>query len=192
MRNLIEPHHSLDDIWEILQKEFSKAVNLKRHPFKYVVLSTVGAGQVHSRYVVLRKYTDNHKFLIFTDSRTDKIADLITNHACNLLCYHPGKSMQVRITGNAVIHQSIDTTQRYWNGVKNHSAKSYNSILSPGTEINNPQEAYLWTEPPGSDHFTVLEIIPSTIEVLQLNRDHHIRALFTPGDPAIAATFLAP
>ena len=83
LRSLIEPHHSLNEIWAIVQKEFSKAVSLKRHPFKYIALSTASAGKVHSRYVVLRKYLENNSFLIFTDSRTEKIADLRANEVCN-------------------------------------------------------------------------------------------------------------
>lgn len=189
---MIEPHHSLDEIWDIVQLEFNKAASLKRHPFKYVVLSSTNGGQVHSRYVVLRKYVDNDRFLIFTDSRSEKITDLTLNSACTIVGYHPGKSLQVRVNGTARIHRNNSTSQRYWNGVKNHSARAYTSVLSPGATINNPEEAYFWDEPISSEHFTVLEIIPSTIEVLQLNRDHHIRALFTPGDPAIMPTFLAP
>jgi pyridoxine/pyridoxamine 5'-phosphate oxidase len=189
---LIESHHSLNEIWEIVQKEFSKAVSLKRHPFKYVALSTSSAGQVHSRYVVLRKYLENNRFLIFTDSRTEKIVDLTTNEACNLLCYHSGKSLQVRVNGNAIIHRNNTITQQYWNGVKNHSAKAYTSVLAPGTIVNNPSEAYDWYEPASSEHFTVVEIVTSTIEVLQLNRDYHIRASFTIGDNSMDAAFLAP
>lgn len=192
MRSLIEPQHSLDEIWTIVQREFHKAVSLKRHPFRYVVLSTGSAGQTHSRYVVLRKYTDHDRFLIFTDRRSGKIVDLSANDACNLLCYHAGKSLQIRINGKAIIHQNDSTTQRYWNGVKNHSAKSYTSVLPPGSVIKNPQEAYDWIEPATSAYFTVLEIIPSSIEVLQLNRDIHVRALFTFGDNAMDATFLVP
>lgn len=192
MRNLIEPHHSLDEIWEIVQKEFSKAVSLKRHPFKYVALSTASEGQARSRYVVLRKYLENNRFLIFTDSRTEKIVDLMTNEACNLLFYHAGKSLQVRVHGNAIIHRNNTITQQYWNGVKNHSAKAYTSVLTPGTIVNNPSEAYDWYGPESSEHFTVVEIITSSIEVLQLNRDQHVRALFTFGDNAMDAAFLAP
>lgn len=192
MRNLIEPHHSLDEIWNIVQLEFNKAASLKRHPFKYIVLSSTNAGYVHSRYVVLRKYLDNGRFLIFTDSRSEKIRDLTINDACNLLCYHPGKSLQVRISGKALIHNNNSISKRYWNGVKNHSARAYTSVLPPGSTINNPEEAYFWDEPVTSEHFTVLEIVPSTVEVLQLNRDHHIRALFASGNPGIMPTFLAP
>lgn len=192
MRNLIESHHSLNEIWDILQKEFSKAVNLKRHPFKYVALSTASAGQVHSRYVLLRKYLENNRFLIFTDSRTDKIVDLTTNEGCNLLCYQAGKSLQVRIHGKAIIHHNNSVTQNYWNGVKNHSIKAYTSVLAPGTIVNNPSEAYDWYGPESSEYFTIVEIIPNTIEVLQLNLDHHIRDLFTFGDNAMDAAFIAP
>ncbi|MDP5101212.1 MAG: pyridoxamine 5'-phosphate oxidase family protein, partial [Nonlabens sp.] len=153
---------------------------------------TASEGQVRSRYVVLRKYLENNRFLIFTDSRTEKIADLTTNDACNLLCYHSGKSLQVRILGKAIIHYNNSVTQNYWNGVKNHSAKAYTSVLPPGSVIKNPQEAYSWNEPATSAYFTVVEIIPSTIEVLQLNRDQHIRALFTLDSESMASTFLAP
>ncbi len=192
MRNLIEQHHSLDDILSIVRYEFVKACTAKRHPFKYVVLSTCASNIVQSRYVVLRKFLENNRFLIFTDARTSKITDLQKNNNCNLLFYHTGKSVQVRVDATVVIHQNTDISKHYWNGVKNHGYKSYTSIVAPGTKITQPAEAYDWDEQVSDDHFVVLEVIPSSMEVLQLNRDYHSRALFDVSDSNVIGTFLAP
>lgn len=192
MRSLIEPDHSLDEILQMLRFEFNKASSLKRHPFKYVVLSTSTGAIINSRYVVLRKFTDNDRFLIFTDNRSEKISDLKLNDNCNLLFYHNGKRLQVRVNGKAIIHQNNTLTQRYWHGVKGKSDKAYTSILPPGKKIEKPEDAYVWDEHANSLYFTVLEIIPTQIEALQLNRDQHIRAQYIINDGDVEATFLAP
>lgn len=192
MRNLIEPHHKLDDILSIVRYELNKACTVKRHPFKYVVLSTCGNDTVKSRYLVLRKVLENDSFLIFTDARSCKITDLRDNNICNLLFYHPGKSLQVCVSGKAAIHNNNSVSKQYWYGVKNHSFRSYTTVLAPGTKIDEIAQGYDWDEEIGDTHFTVIEIIPTAIEVLQLNRDHHIRALFNFTENNQQATFLAP
>ena len=192
MRNLIEPNHSLNEIFEIVNGEFRKAVALKRHPFKYVTLSTSDGTNVNSRYVVLRKFTDSNSFIIFTDTRSEKMQDLKSNDNCNLLFYHNGKKLQVRVNGKAIIHKNDESTKQYWAGVKGNSDKAYTSLIPPGEKIKNPQEAFQWDETLTSSQFVVLEILPIKIEALQLNRDEHIRAKFSNVNGNLEATFLAP
>gem|GEM_PF-6361062 len=72
LKTLIKPNHSLDEIWKVLTIEFQKACCAKRHPFRYVVLSTANEGHANSRWVVLRKYTETASFLIYTDARSGK------------------------------------------------------------------------------------------------------------------------
>lgn len=192
LRTLIEPHHSLDEILEIVRFEFKKACNLKRHPFKYLVMSTSIGVEVNSRYVVLRKFTDTDRFLIFTDSRSEKISDLKSNDNCNLIFFHDGKKLQVRVNGKAIIHQNNAISQRYWNGVKGKSEKAYTAVLPPGKKIEKPEDAYIWDELADSSYFTVIEIIPTVMEALQLNRDQHIRSKYSFLDGIVDATFIAP
>lgn len=192
MRNLIEPQHSLKEILEIVKGEFRKAVALKRHPFKYVVLSTSNGAFVNSRYVVLRKFTEVNSFLLFTDARSEKMHDFKTNDTCSLTFYHSGKKLQVRVNGKAVIHQHNEVSQRYWNGVKGNSDKAYTSVLAPGERIEHPEQAFAWDETLNDTHFVVLEIVPQEIDVLQLNRDEHIRVGFSDFNDSLKASFLVP
>lgn len=192
MRNLIEPNHSLNEIFEIVKGEFKKAVALKRHPFKYVTLSTSDGTNVNSRCVVLRKFTNSNSFLIFTDARSEKMQDLKSNDNCSLLFYHNGKKLQVRVNGKAIFYQNNELTKQYWAGVKGNSDKAYTSVIPPGNKIEKPQEAFQWDEKLNSSQFVVLEIVPTEIEALQLNKDEHIRAKFSNVNGDLKATFLAP
>ena len=192
MRTLIEPQHSLKEILEIVKGEFSKASKLKRHPFKYVALNTSNGERVNSRYVVLRKFTEKESFLIFTDARSEKMADLSVKNNCSLLFFHDGKKLQVRVNGKAVVHQNNEVSQRYWNGVKGNSDKAYTSVLAPGEPIKHPEQAFAWNETLNDTHFVVLEIVPQEIDVLQLNRDQHIRARFSDFKDTLKASFLVP
>lgn len=192
MRTLIEPNNSLTEIREIVTLELKKAVASKRHPFKYVAFNTTNAKAVNSRYVVLRKFTEKETYLIFTDARSEKVTDLLANKNCSLLFYHSGKKLQVRVNGIAIIHQNNELSQQYWNGVQGSGRKAYTSINSPRETINSPLEAFEWNASMGDTNFTVLEILPKQIEVLQLNGDEHIRASFTNSDGDWIGSFLMP
>jgi pyridoxine/pyridoxamine 5'-phosphate oxidase len=189
---LIEPINSLEEIFQIVTLEFKKATNVKRHPFKYVVMNTTNGTAENSRYVVLRKYTVQGTFLIFTDARSEKMTNLKTSNTCSLLFYHDGKKLQARVNGTVIIHQNNEVTQQYWNGVKGTSDKAYTSVLAPGEKITKPEDAYAWDEKIDSSNFTVLEIVPTEIEILQLNRDEHIRAQYANLEGKAEATFIAP
>ncbi|MFB0908405.1 MAG: pyridoxamine 5'-phosphate oxidase family protein, partial [Spirosomataceae bacterium] len=84
---LILPQHQLEEIPQIIFAELRKGTVQKKHPFRNVVFGTVAEKHPKSRWVVFRKLTENQRFLIFTDSRSGKAAELKKNNSCSLLFY---------------------------------------------------------------------------------------------------------
>jgi len=189
---VLKPDHSLSEILQTVKAELRKGSVQKKHPFQNVVLSTVNENKVASRWVVLRKITEEENFLIFTDHRSDKVAQIKKNSNCTLLFYHNRQGLQIRVNGSAEIHHQDALTEKYWPGVKGSSAKNYITKLPPGTEIASKEEGYNWENNPDGRHFAILEIVPEQMEVLQLGKEGHIRAVFTRKKEDWVGTFLVP
>jgi len=190
--SILKTDHSLSEIRQTVLAEFRKGSVQKKHPFKNVVLSTIESERPSSRWVVFRKLTDGESFLVFTDSRSDKVDQLEKNPNCSLLFYHNRQGLQIRVKGKVKIHEENEMTEKYWPGVKGSSAKNYTTVLAPGTEIASTEEGYKWENNPDGSHFTILEIIPNDMEVLQLGRDGHIRAGFRRIKDCWKGSFLVP
>lgn len=192
MRTLIESDFCLEKIWEVVQLEFQKATTVKRHSFRYVVLSSANNESVNSRWVVLRRYTEGGSFLIYTDARSEKVNDFKANSLVSLLFFNDRKGLQVRVNGKVITHHKNELTKKYWPGVKGFNDQSYTSELAPGTPIKSKDEAYKWSSIMDDENFMVLEIVPNTIDVLQLNGSEHIRAQFSADGQSFEGTFLVP
>ncbi len=175
---LILPQHQLDEIPQIIFAEFRKGTVQKKHPFRNVVLSTVHEKHPKSRWVVCRKLTENQRLLIFTDLRSHKIEEIRSNNRCGLLFYNSRQGLQIRVQGMALLHSQDDLTSKYWVGVQGNGLNSYTTVLPPGSSIAKKDEGNQWFAEPTDRYFSVLEIIPNYIDVLQLGRESHIRAEF--------------
>ena len=189
---LILPHHTLEAIPNILFSELRKGTVQKKHPFRNVVLSTVNKGLSKSRWVVFRKLTENHRLLIFTDARSEKVVELGENASCGLLFYHNRQGLQIRFDGTALIHQQDEWTKKYWPGVQGGGVKNYTTVLPPGSPINDKAEGNQWHEDPTDRFFNIIEFIPNRIDVLQLDRVAQIRAEFVRVAENWDGTFLVP
>jgi len=183
---------SLSDIQEAVWVELRKGAVQKKHPFRNLVLSTIDGEKAASRWVVFRKLTDADSFLIYTDCRSDKVSQIQKNPNCALLFYHNRQGMQLRVNGQAKIHHQNELTDKYWPGVKGSGAKDYTTELPPGTPISSKDEGNKWDEDQNDKNFMILEIIPEEIDVLQLNRDGHIRVQFTKEKNEWVESFLVP
>ncbi|MCA6078913.1 pyridoxamine 5'-phosphate oxidase family protein [Fulvivirga sedimenti] len=185
---LINTNTTLPEVLECIHAELDKAANNAAHPFRFVVLSTIDQNIPVSRYVVLRKVLSGSTIQIFTDSRSDKISQLEKNNHVNLLFFNSEQGLQVSLSGTVAIEG--DQSEQYWADVKNR--RSYNSILAPGTRIDNPAEAHQWSDPLISEFFAVVTVKPVQIDVLQLNGDHHLRTRFLRGADNWTGSWLAP
>ena len=175
---LVLPHHTLEEIPQLLYKELTKGMVQKKHPFRNVVFSTSTQETPMSRWVVCRHITAEQGFYIYTDGRSQKILELNQNPNCNLLFYHDRQGLQIRFNCKGKIHRHNELTQKYWPGVKGHSAENYTTSLAPGTPIASIEDGQEFLEELTDEHFTVLELNPYAFEVVQLSREGHIRANF--------------
>ena len=189
---LISELDKLDEIWKIVQLELKKGPSVKRHPFRFVVLSTEHHGEVNSRWVVFRKYTNDSKLLIYTDARSKKCAELKENPNASLLFYHDRHKLQIRVHAKASIHQQDELNAKYWPGVKGSKPGDYLSKLSPGERISDRAMGFEKERELDDRYFAILEFDLHKIDVLQLNGDRHIRAEFKKTDEEWESTFLVP
>lgn len=190
---LIKSEDSLKNVFQVIKHELNRGVLDKKHPFRFLILSSQGIEGVESRYVVLRKVKEDLTLMVFTDYRTAKIQQIKTNPKVALLFYHPVKRIQVRIQAEVIVHFKNDVTEDFWQNVQGEGRKAYHSKLAPGKEIDNPNQGHDWHEDMrGQGYFCVLEIRPVEIEALQLNGLEHLRAKFDFLDGSWIGKWLVP
>ena len=189
---LIDKDIELSDVLPIIFDELTMAAKDPGHPFRLMSLSTVHQQMPEIRYVVLRAMDEGGHLFFFTDGRTEKIKRIHANPEVALLFYNPEKGVQLRVRGTAVIHRDCDLTKKYWGMVEGDAKKAYNSLKKPGTPISQPHEAHSWPEELVSTFFTVVEILPYQLEVLQLNGLSHIRAKFSQNAGRWSMDWVAP
>jgi general stress protein 26 len=189
---LVKPTDTLDQVLINTKHELRRGALDRKHPFRYASLVTHLEGELGARYVVLRRVNDLIDLFFFTDSRSEKVKHLEANPYLALLFYHPSKKAQIRVSAHATIHHQDETSSEYWESIKGNSRKDYGPLIAPGQPIRNPEEAHNWPDRIDDRYFVVLEVIPDSIEVLQLNKAEHLRALFTKEEGDWRKTWLAP
>ena len=189
---IILPNNTLREIPIIIFSELRKATSRKKHPFKNVVLTTVNEKIPMSRWVVFRKLTPKQNLLIYTDSRTEKIKDLRKNSNCGLLFYNNKQGLQIYFNTLATIHQNNELTKKYWQGIVGTSSENYTTIYPPSTPINNIGEGHKTDKDLNDNHFSIIELCPFNMSILQLSRNGHIRANFSKINNKWEGSFIVP
>lgn len=167
------------EIWKSLCHELHRGALDPKHPFRYINLGTIGKTGPEIRTVVVRSISTNLEFVVFTDFRSEKVAELSVNPFATLHFYHPGKRIQIRIKAKAEVHCQNEVSKDFWPKVQGEAQKAYTSAKAPSTPISDPNEAFDWIENGDDRFFAVLKFIPESIEALQLNGSRHLRILFT-------------
>ncbi len=170
---------SPSEIWQSIVHELHRGALDSKHPFRYVNLGTIGKSGPEVRTVVIRSVSQELGFLIYTDSRSEKVAELTANPMATLNFYHAQKRVQIRVKVKVEIHHQDELSKDFWNRVQGEAQKAYASTLAPGTPIPAPEAGFDWPEVMDDRFFTVLKVIPESIEALQLNGLRHLRILFS-------------
>lgn len=189
---LFNRENSLEDIFQTIKHELHRGALDAKHPFRFVTLATQSKHGVDARYVVLRAIDEELNFYVFSDARTSKVGQLTLCPEMMLLLYHPSKRIQVKVSGKAEIKRNDEVTASFWSKIQGDARKAYNQILSPGTVIKNPEEAFAWKGTLTDSNFTVIKIIPIEIEALQLDGLEHLRVVFKLADKNWDKSWLAP
>ncbi len=181
----------LNDYFSELKHDLRGALSKRNHPFKYAYLSTVDQNmQPRSRTVVIREITENLDITIFTDSRTTKVHQLNHNAKASLLFYHPKALRQIRIDGRLQPITEVGEVKRLFSKVSSKAIKDYTTQLPPGSPIKNP-DLVEYVER-SENHFYPLLLVPHSIELLQLKRPNHLRALYTKEENKWQGQWLVP
>jgi hypothetical protein len=160
-------------IWQTLLHELQRGALDPNHPFRYLTVATAGNQFPQVRTVVLRQFTPDLEFLVYTDVRTSKVQELLEVPRVSLLFYHPKKQVQVRVKALATIHVEDEFAQAHWKRVPDKRRSDYQSKLGPGTRVEAPSAG--WESSSEGSCFSVLKFSPLSIDVLQLAREGHLR-----------------
>ena len=173
---VVSPEITLAEAWKRVLNRVDEALSEDGHPFRYVKLATVDKNKTpQQRTVVLRGYSEGRRFMIYTDSRSGKVNEIRENDSVSLLFYDDREKLQLRITGTASIVKEGEEYKRHWETGGRRSPHSYTSVVPPGSEIANPDEAFDWRLE-GTPNFCLIKIKASRMEFLQLDGVKHIRS----------------
>tara|TARA_X000000950_G_scaffold189874_1_gene229503 strand:+ start:487 stop:1062 length:576 start_codon:yes stop_codon:yes gene_type:complete len=189
---IILNNNKLEEIPDIVFSELRKGISRKKHPFKNVVLTTVNEKTPISRWVVFRKLTLEQNLLIYTDSRSEKIKNLKKNSNCGLLFYNNKQGLQIYFSAISIIHQNNGLTKKYWQGIAGTSSENYTTIYPPSSPINNIDEGQKTDKDLNDKYFSILELCPTNMSILQLSRAGHIRASFSKINNGWEGSFIVP
>lgn len=158
----------LSDIFKALEK----GSKTPKHPFKYVCLSSVFNNTPQQRMVVFRSIKGN-EINIYTDSRTKKVNDFLTNPKASLLFYDYQKMMQIQLTGKVEVDKT--PSNKLWNTLSEKAQKDYTTLFAPGSYINDPS---IIDYNKDAIHFCILKFTFTKIDYLHIQKPHHTRAQF--------------
>ena len=171
---------NLSDLLQDTLDELIRGSVDKKHPFRFVTFSTVGKHNFpESRLVVFRKFDKKKKKIsIYTDSRSEKMADLELNQQkCALLFWNQKKRWQIRIHAKATPVKGKEAEQIY-RSLPEAGQDAYNSELPPSTKVDSFAKSNQHKENYDSENFVVLELEILNLEILQLKDREHIRAFY--------------
>ncbi|MEM9884308.1 MAG: pyridoxamine 5'-phosphate oxidase family protein [Bacteroidota bacterium] len=177
----------LDDLlrhsWNLL---FRGAVQ-RRHAYHTPVLATMNASTPHARTVVLRETdTKKRRLIIYTDLRTQKVADIQVNPQASLVFWDKGKNTQIRASGTVHLHQKDEVAKKYWDKIPAKNRRDYATKQAPGSEKEGDYLPAYWQEEELDasktevhfEHFAVLIVEVNQLDFLLLKREGHSRAKF--------------
>jgi pyridoxamine 5'-phosphate oxidase len=176
--SLLTEDQNLDEIKRDIIHSLSRAGHDHKSAFRFITLCTEGKDAPNARYVVLREFHSTlPTVFIYTDYRSEKIAEIQQQPRVTILAYDNQKRAQLKLFGEASIHFSDVVARAHW-GQLSGGKEAYQTHLAPGTYVSSVEEAHKMEEQADDKHFAVIAIKIKELEVLQLNRTGHIRAVF--------------
>lgn len=161
----------LNDFFLSAKAELIRANQDRRHDFRLLTLISNGTFP-EARTVVKRKTTSDLDTLIYTDSRSEKVKQLIEDARCTQMFYHQKKKIQIIIKGEAELILEGDLFEKH-KDIALKNPKDYSTLKPPATQIDD--EIYQYGE---DVHFCLIKIEAISLEVLKLGDPKHRRAIF--------------
>lgn len=164
-----------EEIWKTLVR----ATVDKKHPWRVVGFSTAGPNGPQVRSVILRSVKPAERQLVFfTDSRSQKMVDIAHDARVALLFWNARSNTQLRVCGNALPEASELIVNSHWERIPEYARKDYATLSAPGTALDSASSGFDFSA--ARSNFVVLNVIVQQIELLQLDREGHVRLAFVP------------
>lgn len=163
-----------EELRKRLWQELLRATVDRHHDWRTPVLATIGLdGLAQARTVVLREVRRAHdQLLIYTDSRSPKVAELLAQPKASLLCWSPRLHWQLRLQMRFSVSLNDDEASAAWERVRQSpSASDYLAARAPGQRLAEAPEPEL-----DAPQLAVLLGEVLSMDWLELSRAGHRRA----------------
>ena len=167
---------SLDEIQAEIWRQLESAVDDTAHPWRTPVLATINGHLADARTVVVREVdTRGRRFMIYTDERASKVAQLLSHPVGTLVMWSQPLGWQLRCRVHLAIEMSGLAASSRWARIKlSPAAQDYLSPLPPGSPLTERYEP----ERASREHFAVVNAQVLSVDWLELHADGHRRAHF--------------
>ena len=176
----------LERSWLLLEQSIEDPTSPVRTP---VLISVSADGLAQGRTVVLRAFNRQQRQLkIYTDVRSEKVAQLRTQPVCTLVAYQPNPMIQLRLKTSAVINHNNQITREAWAVMPGPNRCNYLTDPNPGSisvKATDGRPIINAESVPTNDeneiaysHFSVIVFAINELEWLYLPRRGHRRAQF--------------
>lgn len=158
-----------------LWRELTRCARDRDHGWRRAVLASCSPDGADARLVVLREvHAEQRELVIYTDTRSPKVAQLQRDPRATLVCWSAALGWQLRLRGEVEIAaDGLEVTSR-WATIKHRpAAQDYLSPLAPGSDL----EAGGKVDHP-REHFGVLTFRVRAIDWLEVHALGHRRAAF--------------
>lgn len=185
----MELFKTIEDMGRHAWNMMFQGVAKRNDPLREVALATVDAnGRPQVRTIILRDVdTRKRQLFFFTDNRTRKLGEVVRNPTVSVLFWHPGKKVQIRCSGDIIIHTEDDICRGYWEKIPKAGRSLYAAVLAPGSPCL-PHASHLpfdWEDLSLQEvdqlafpHFSVLKMRVRALDVLHLSAERHQRGAF--------------
>ena len=179
----------------VLWVELARAATVRGHPWRQATLATtcprLGA---QARTVVIRAVdVDARELLVYTDTRSPKVAQLDHDPRAQIVCWSAALGWQLRLSCVVGCEtEGLDVTSRWATLRHTRAAQDYLSPLAPGSVLGPGAVA---TMPPAGElrgAFAVLRARVLEMDWLSLDPAGHQRAVFDCRDATGAGQWLVP
>jgi hypothetical protein len=177
--------NELKEFWAKALQQLIRANADKKHAFRSCVLASVYKEKVNQRTVIHRQFSNGNTSLIYTDSRSKKVAQLEKNPISSLLFYDSKNKLQISVAGLISVHTDDEFSEIEKKKVEN--LDDYTNAPLPGVGIVGSGDYKK-----GDVHFTVLQFNWLEVDLLQLNRNGHKRAILRRDENKWTGTWIVP
>ena len=173
-------YNEINEIYQTIWKNLAEGTNDRSSEFHTFTLATTFNNIASARTVVLRGCNKKDLTISFhTNNLSKKIEAIKKNSNVESLFYSRNEKIQIRVSGNAEIHNSDEICKEIWMNMSQDSRDCYLYDKHPGSIIENPDDIFLKKTNSLSENFCFVNIFISKIEWLYLSSSGHRRVSFS-------------